>query len=323
MIYLITGITGFLGRALTRALLEDPATKRVVGFSSTEGKVSAFRKSFQDPRVDAWIGNVRERDRMRDALGVNPDVVIHAAAMKRIEECDRNPDEAFKTNELGTRNVVRACRRARVPKVLVISSDKATSPETYYGTTKSGAEQFALGQNAYSGKGKTRISVIRYGNIIGSTGSFINVLLDARRTGATVELTDPNCTRFWWKVDEAVAFIRRVIADMQGSEIWVPKLTSASLGYLASEIAPNSPQVVVGMRGPEKIHEAMINETEARNTYELSDCYVLLPKAGQPWSPAPPIGAVKVPEGFSYSSSQQPSSVRLEVHEAQLCTSPS
>ena len=135
MTYLITGITGFLGRALTTALLADPSTTRVAGFSSGEHKVAQFRSDFPDPRVDVWVGNVREKDRMRDALGIQPDVVIHAAAMKRVEVCEDNPDEAVKTNVFGTRNVVMACRRAGVPKVLVISSDKATSPETCYGKT--------------------------------------------------------------------------------------------------------------------------------------------------------------------------------------------
>jgi UDP-N-acetylglucosamine 4,6-dehydratase len=317
MKYLITGITGFLGRALTQALLDDPATTRVAGFSRDEHKIAAFKASF--PQADAWVGDVRDADRMHDALGVQPDVVIHAAAMKRVEACEDNPDEAVKTNIFGTRNVVLACRRANVPKVLVISSDKATSPETCYGKTKAAAEEIALGQNAYRGAGRTRVSVVRYGNVLGSTGSFLDALVRARVSGGAIAITDPDCTRFWWSVESAVGFVRDAIGMMRGAEIFVPKIANARVAELATAIAPQSEQIVTGMRGPEKLHEAMINATEARYTYELPDCYVLLPKQGQPWSPAPPPGAVRVPSGFSYDSSQQPQSVRLEVRDTLPC----
>lgn len=321
MIYLVTGLTGFLGRALTEALLADTSTTRVVGLTRDEHKRAAFRHQFPDPRVDVWLwtSGVCDRDRFRQALGVRPDVVIHAAAMKRVEACEEDPDEAYKTNVVGTRNVVTLARRAGVPKVLVISSDKATSPETCYGKTKAMAEEIALGQNVYRGKGQTRISVVRYGNILGSTGSFLDRLGRARATGEAIPITDISATRFWWSVTDAVGFILRVLNDMQGAEVWVPKLASAKVTDLALAIAPSSELIVTGMRGPEKLHEAMINETEARYAYELPDCYVLLPKQGYPWSPQPPVGAVKVPDGFSYASHQQPQSVRLELRESPLC----
>jgi len=326
MTYFITGITGFLGRALTQSLLEsDPSypPTRVVGLSRDEHKIAAFVPSFRDTRVEAWVGDVRDRARLDWAFRSKPDVVIHAAAMKRVELCEANPAEAVKTNIDGTRNVVEAAMLADIPRVIVVSSDKATSPETCYGKTKAAAEEIALGQNAYSGKGQTRISVVRYGNILGSTGSFLDTLVRARATGHAVPITDHMATRFWWHVGDAVGFIRRVIQDMQGAEVWVPKLVSARVVDLATAISPRSEIVVTGMRGPEKTHEAMINETEARYTYELPDCYVLLPKQGQYWSPSPPVGAVKVPDGFSYASHQQPQSVHFELQESQPCASAS
>lgn len=320
MTYLITGITGFLGRALTDALLTDPATVRVAGFSRDEHKVAAFQAQYPDPRVDVWVGDVRDRARVRDALAIRPDVVIHAAAMKRVERCEADPEEALKTNVLGTWTVARAARLAGVPRVLVVSSDKATSPETCYGVTKAMAEHVALGQNAYRRRPPTRISVVRYGNILGSTGSFLETLLRARHTGDVVEITDPASTRFWWHVEDAVAFIRLVLARMQGAEIFVPQLPNASVVDLARAIAPASSHVVVGMRGSEKTHEAMISPTEASYTYALPGYYVLLPKQGQPWSPAPPVGAVKVPAGFSYASHHQLQTVTFEeLRESPPC----
>ena len=253
-------------------------------------------------------------------LGVKPDVVIHAAAMKRVEACEADPDEALKTNVLGTRHMVRLARRADVPRVLVISSNKATSPETCYGKTKALAEEIALGENVYRGRGRTRVSAVRYGNILGSTGSFLDTLWRARQTGSAIPITDGAATRFWWQVSDAAQFILRVLAAMQGTEVWVPKLVSARVVDLAAAIAPASSLVLTGTRGPEKTHEAMINATEARYTYtyELDDCYVLLPKQGA-WSPAPPVGAVRVPDGFTYTSQQLPQPVRVEFPENLLC----
>jgi UDP-N-acetylglucosamine 4,6-dehydratase len=209
--------------------------------------------------------------------------------------------------------------RADVPKVVVISSDKACSPETVYGATKAAAEAAAIGANAWRGKRRTRISVVRYGNVLGSQGSFLDSIVAARQTGATLPITDLAATRFWWSIDDAVAFVGDVLGRMQGTEIWIPKLVSAKVVDLVKAIAPNAPMIVTGTRGPEKTHEAMINATEARYAWELPDCYVLLPKAGQWWSPDPPAGAVKVADGFRYASDGAPTSVRLESLEDQPC----
>ena len=323
MIYFITGITGYLGTALTRALLADPRTTRIVGMARHEPGIAAFRQQFhQDGRVEAWVGDVRDRDRLRWALRTVPDVVIHAAALKRVELCEAQPSEAVKTNIDGTRHVVEEAMLANVPKVLVVSSDKSTSAETCYGKTKAAAEEIALGQNAYRGDGPTRISVVRYGNVLGSTGSFLDQLLEARSTGGPVTITDPNATRFWWQIDDAVRFVRTVLDQMQGAEIWVPKLVSATVGDLARAIAPQAIQTVTGMRGSEKQHEAMISPTEVSFTYELPDCYVLLPKRGQWWSPEPPAGAVRVADTFRYTSNDDPLRVSFEVHEAPSCALP-
>lgn len=311
--YLITGAAGTLGRSLIATLLPRESTARIIAFTGREHRRADLQKDFRDSRLDCRVGDVRDRDRMDEAMGAHPDVVIHGAAMKRIEACEDEPEEALKTNVLGTLNVVKAAQARSVPKVMVVSSDKACSPETVYGATKAMAENLALAMNGHRGGGPTRVSVVRYGNILGSAGSFLHTLMRARETGESVPITDPRATRFWWTVEDAALFILRMIDRMEGAEIFVPHLVSSRVTDLAKAFAPKSELIPVGMRGPEKLHEAMINATEAAYTYELPECYVLLPKQDQWWSAQPPEGAVKVPDGFSYSSDQLPLDVTVEA----------
>lgn len=318
---LITGGSGTFGQACIQYALAAGA-RRVICLSRGEHRQAALRQAIPDPRLDCWIGDVRDVERLRWAFRVHPDVVIHAAALKRVDVCDAEPDEAFKTNVLGTRLVVQEAILANIPRVLVISSDKATSPETTYGKTKAAAEDLAIGLNAVRGCSLTRISVARYGNVLGSAGSFLETLLQARQTGDPITITDPQATRFWWSVDDAVRFVAWVLTVMQGGEIFVPKLASAKVVDLARALAPQSAQIVTGMRGSEKLHEAMINATEARYAYERPEAYVLYPKQGQPWSP-PPQG-VPVGDGFTYASDGDPLPVSVEeALEVLPCALPS
>ncbi len=302
---LVTGGSGTFGSAFIRYALACGA-KHVTVLSRGEHRQAALKAEIPDPRLECWIGDVRDRDRLAWAFDGHPDIVVHAAALKRVEACDGNPDEAYKTNIEGTRNVVQLAMRADVPRVLVISSDKACSPETTYGATKSAAEALAIGQNAYRGSRETRISVVRYGNVLGSQGSFLDRILRARETGETLPITDVDATRFWWAIDDAVAFVGTVLARMHGAEIWVPRLVSARLMDVVKAIAPDAPVEITGPRGAEKTHEAMISTTEARFAWAVDDAYVLLPRVGQWWSPNPPDGAVKVPADFRYASDTAP-----------------
>lgn len=297
----MTGGSGTFGRAFVQYALAQ-GVAQVIVLSRGEHRQAELLRDIDDPRLECWLGDVRDPERLRWAFASHPDIVIHAAALKRVESCESDPDEAIKTNIDGTRHVVKEAMMAGIPRVLVISSDKACSPETLYGTTKAAAEAAAIGQNRYRGNGVTQISVVRYGNILGSQGSFLETLERCRDTGAAVPITDTRATRFWWRIEEAVAFVGTVLQRMRGSEIWIPKLTSAPVVDLAKAVAPASSHQIVGMRGPEKLHEAMVNTTEAAYAYELPDCYVLLPKRGQWWSPSPPLGAIPVPDGFSFTS---------------------
>lgn len=311
--YLITGGSGTLGRALITALLPLASTKRIIVFSRGEHRQAALQADYPDPRLECWIGDVRDRNRLEWAFDCRPDVIIHAAALKRVESCEGHTDEARKTNIDGTHNVVELAMRADVPKVLVVSSDKACSPETAYGATKAAAEALAIGQNAWRGSRPTRISCVRYGNILDSQGAFLHTILKHKQTGHPLMITDPRASRFWWSGADAAQFILTVLDRMHGAEIFVPKLVSARVIDLVKALAPDVSLREGGMRGAEKIHEAMINQTEAAYTYELPDCYVLLPKLGQWWSALPPHDAIKVPAGFSYSSDQDPLSVSVEA----------
>ncbi len=308
---LITGGSGTFGAAFVRYALAHGAA-RVIVLSRGEHRQAELLQTINDPRLECWIRDVRNRNGLRWAFDCKPDVIIHAAALKRVEVCEREADEARLTNINGTRNVVELAMRANVPKVLVISSDKACAPETVYGATKAAAEALAISQNAKRGKRPTRVSVVRYGNVAFSQGSFLNTLMRAGQTGEPVQLIDPEHTRYWWGIDDAVAFVASVLEQMRGSEIWVPKLANARMGDLAKAFAPKSEVLIIPSRGPEKIHEAMISATESAYCWELEDRYVLLPKQGQWFSPEPPAGAVKVQPGFTYSSGQFPMSVSLE-----------
>lgn len=309
---LVTGGTGTFGAAFVRYALSHGAA-RVISVSTDGHKIAALLRQHADRRCEAWTGNVRDLDRMREVMRVRPDIVIHAAAMKRIEQCEANPEEAKKTNVDGTLNVVKAALEANVPRVLFVSSDKACSPETVYGATKAEAEQQAIARNGLRGNSPTRISAVRYGNVLGSNGSFLDQLLQCRLTGDPLPITDPEATRFWWSVDDAVAFVDRVLGRMQGAEIFIPRLISAKVIDLAKAMAPKSEVIVTGMRGPEKLHEAMINATEARYAWAIPEGYVLLPKVGQWWSPEPPPDGVKVSPEFTYTSNDDPLPVACEL----------
>lgn len=302
--FLITGITGSLGSALAKALLADPATERVIGVSRNGHNQIALKRKLSSPKLDCWQKCVTDRSAMMWAMRAKPDVVIHAAAEKNIEKCQENPAEAYRVNVEGTRVVVEEAMLAEVPRVLVVSSDKACEPVTRYGVTKAAAESLAIGQNAYRGKGQTRISVARYGNVSYSQGSVWSVFEDKGKRGEPIPITHPEMTRFLWPMEAAVEFVLSTIGLMQGGEIFVPKLQGFSVLEQARMVAPDSPVEIVGLRGTEKIHEAMISADEPF-VWELPDRYVVIPDYGEWWAANPPVGSVRVPPHFRYASNSE------------------
>ncbi|CAG0981142.1 UDP-N-acetylglucosamine 4,6-dehydratase [Anaerolineales bacterium] len=300
-IVLVTGGTGSFGKKFTKILLEEHQPKKVIIFSRDELKQHEMQVGgFTDSRLRYFIGDVRDRERLVRAMhGV--DIVVHAAALKQVPACEYNPMEAIKTNIMGTANVVEAALDAGVKKVLTVSTDKAVSPANLYGATKLAAEKLTIQSNAYAGGSATRFSCVRYGNVVGSRGSVVPLFLKQRANGH-VTITDDRMTRFWLSLDQGVRFVIHCIEQMEGGEVFVPKIPSTKVVDLAKAIAPNAEIKVIGIRPGEKLHEALISEDEARNTIELKDMFVVQPAEaiwfGYSWQDR----GKPLPEGYIYSS---------------------
>jgi UDP-N-acetylglucosamine 4,6-dehydratase len=302
-VVLVTGGTGSFGKAFIRILLDEYKPAKVIVFSRDELKQHEMREAgFDQPNLRYFIGDVRDRDRLKRAMdGVT--VVVHAAALKQVPACEYNPMEAINTNILGTANVVEAALETGVHKVLALSTDKAVSPANLYGATKLAAEKLTVQSNAYSGDRPTRFACVRYGNVVGSRGSVVPVFLRQRENGM-LKITDERMTRFWLSLEQGVRFVLHCIEVMQGGEVFVPKLPSTTITDLAKAIAPDAKLEVTGIRPGEKLHEMLISEDEARTAVELDDMYVIQPAQG-PWFVRSWDGKGKaLPEGFYYVSNE-------------------
>lgn len=267
---LITGGSGFLGHALVESFLAE-GCERICIYSRSESRQAEMAERFDHhPALRFFVGDVRDEYRLRRAMG-SVYSVIHAAALKRIEVGKYNPDEMVKTNVIGTMNVIEAARQARVGKVLLVSSDKAFSPVSPYGQSKALAESLVLQSN--DGQHGPRFSVVRYGNVAGSTGSVIPTWRTARALGRRIRLTSPRCTRFWMSRGEAARLVLDTLATMQGGELAVPDLPAYELGDLATAMELDRHSIdVVGLGSHEKYHESMdetrCSETARRMTVE-------------------------------------------------------
>jgi UDP-N-acetylglucosamine 4,6-dehydratase len=236
-VVLITGGTGSFGKKFTEIMLREYHPRKIIIYSRDELKQHQMRMSgFDHPSLRYFIGDVRDRDRLRRALhGVN--IVVHAAALKQVPACEYNPMEAIKTNILGTSNVVEAALDAGVEKVLALSTDKAVNPVNLYGATKLAAEKLVIQSNAYAAGTATRFSCVRYGNVVGSRGSVVPVFLRQRSSGK-LTITDERMTRFWISLEQGVRFVISCIQQMEGGEVFVPKIPSMRVMDLARAIAP-------------------------------------------------------------------------------------
>ncbi len=303
-VVLITGGTGSFGRKFVEVMLKEYAPCKLIVFSRDELKQHEMRVSGLDhPNLRYFIGDVRDVDRLRRAMhGV--DIVVHAAALKQVPACEYNPMEAIKTNILGSSNVIEAALDMGVKKVLALSTDKAVSPINLYGATKLAVEKLFVQSNAYAGGSATRFSCVRYGNVVGSRGSVIPVFLKQRQNGK-LTVTDKRMTRFWLTLDQAVHFVIKCVGEMQGGEVFVPKIPSTRILDLAAVIAPNAEIEYVGIRPGEKLHEELISEDEARSTLEREGMYVVKPSATL-WQRDLHYDGASLPDGFCYTSDTNP-----------------
>jgi UDP-N-acetylglucosamine 4,6-dehydratase len=297
---LITGGTGSFGKAFLKQILETRNPARVVVFSRDELKQYEMRQVWgDDPRVRFFIGDIRDRDRLKMALhGV--DYVVHAAALKQVDTAEYNPMEYVKTNILGSENVMQASIDAGVKRVVALSTDKASSPVNLYGATKLTADKLFVSSNHYAAGYDTHFSVVRYGNVMGSRGSVIPFFRRLAESGQPLPITDMRMTRFWITLPQAVEFVMSSFNDMAGGELYVPRIPSMKVVDLARAVAPDAELVEVGIRPGEKLHEEMISAEDSRRTLRQADRYVVLPTLAD-WGFSSPAGE-PVEDGFSYTS---------------------
>ncbi len=313
---LVTGGTGSFGKAFVKTVLARyPEVKRLVIYSRDELKQFEMAQQFPDskyPGIRYFIGDVRDEARLRRALeGV--DIVVHAAALKQVPAAEYNPFECIKTNVLGAQNLIEACLDSKVERVVALSTDKAAAPINLYGATKLASDKLFVAANRIQGARGIRFSVVRYGNVMGSRGSVIPFFLDRKDSG-TLPITDQAMTRFNISLQEGVDMVLWSIENALGGEILVPKIPSYRIGDVATAIAPEAKQEVVGIRPGEKIHEEMITSSDSLNTVDLGDYYAILPSAGtytvEEYCASQ--GGKLVEPGFAYNSGTNPDFLTVE-----------
>ena len=303
---LITGGTGSFGNTFVPMTLSKHDPQKIIIFSRDEMKQWEMAKKFDgDPRVRFFIGDVRDKERLYRALdGV--DFVVHAAATKIVPTAEYNPFECVKTNVIGAMNLIDACIDKGVSRVVALSTDKASSPINLYGATKLASDKLFVAGNSYSGAHRSRFSVVRYGNVMGSRGSVIPFFMSIKDSGV-IPITDPRMTRFMISLEQGVKLVWHTFEDMEGGEIYVKKIPSMNVVDLAKVIAPEATQKIVGIRPGEKLHEQMISPEDAFYTYEYDEHFKILPVINN-WSSDPfrIKDGKRVSEGFVYASDNNP-----------------
>jgi len=274
---LITGGTGSFGKMFIKMLLQRYRPKRVVVFSRDELKQFEMQQEFNAPQMRYFLGDVRDRERLVQAMrGI--DFVIHAAALKQVPAAEYNPTECIKTNIHGAENVIFAAIENSVEKVIALSTDKAANPINLYGATKLVSDKLFVAANNIVGQLKPRFAVVRYGNVVGSRGSVVPFFQKLIDSGATeLPITDPRMTRFWITLQEGVDFVFNNFARMQGGEIFVPKIPSVRITDLATAMAPHMPTKIIGIRPGEKLHEIMCPHDDSHLTLDFGDHFVIRP----------------------------------------------
>ena len=303
---LVTGATGSFGKRFVRKVLDRHNPNRLVIFSRDELKQFEMQQVFRDARLRWVLGDVRDKERLYHALdGIN--VVVHAAAMKQVPASEHNPMEAIRTNVMGAGNIISACIDQGVERVIALSTDKAANPANLYGATKLCSDKLFVAANVLAEPQRTRFSVVRYGNVIGSRGSVIPFFMQRRASGV-LPITDPRMTRFWITLGEGVQFVVDCLDKMRGGEVFVPKIQSMNIMDVAKVVAPECRTEIIGIRPGEKLHEIMITPDDAWNTAEFDDHYVIQP-ATDWWNRGDYLAATggkPVAEGFMYSSDSNP-----------------
>jgi UDP-N-acetylglucosamine 4,6-dehydratase len=308
---LITGGTGSFGKMFTKLILErNPDVKKLVILSRDEQKHFQMAQEFPEDKYPAmryFIGDVRDKERLKRAFeGI--DIVIHAAAMKHVHLAEYNPMECVKTNINGAENVIDAALESGVSHVVALSTDKAAAPINLYGATKLTSDKLFVAANNMKGGRNIRFSVVRYGNVMGSNGSVMPFFLNKKKNGEKfLPITDKNMTRFNISLQDGCEMVFYAIEKAWGGEVFVPKIPSYKISDVATAIAPDLEQKVVGIRPGEKLHEEMITASDSYNTVDLGKYYAILPQKS-PYSQyskddyKKAFNGTDVPNEFSYNS---------------------
>lgn len=275
---LITGGTGFIGKALTTEILKYNPSQIII-FSRDEVKHYLMLQEFNDSRLKSILGDVRDYGAVLTATkGV--DVVIHAAALKRIDILEYNIGESIATNIMGTEHIAKACIENKVGKALFVSSDKACLPANTYGACKYISEKIFT-NFAANIEHETQFVVVRYGNVLESTGSVIPFFCQKIKNNQAVPLTDVRMTRFFIAKEQAIELIFKALLYGVGGEVFIPALPAFKIvdliSVLQERFEKNTDIEIVGLRPGEKIHELMINGTEIPRTYKFQDMFVIVP----------------------------------------------
>lgn len=314
---LITGGTGSFGKQYVKTLLAHYRPRRLVIYSRDELKQFEMAQEFNAECMRYFIGDVRDRDRLIQAMkGI--DYVIHAAALKQVPAAEYNPMECIKTNVHGAENVIQAALTNDVQKVIALSTDKAANPINLYGATKLASDKLFIAANNVAGGHRTRFSAVRYGNVIGSRGSVAPFFKKLIADGWDhLPITDSRMTRFWITLQQGVDFVLKNFERMHGGELFVPKIPSIHVVDLAKAMAPTLPHKIIGIRPGEKLHETMCPADDSHLTLEFADHFVIQPTIQ--FSNAVDFVVNKlgergqaVEQGFEYNSGKNPRFLNID-----------
>ena len=276
---LITGGTGSFGSMFVSHMLKNYNLKKIIIFSRDELKQFHMQENLikYKKKIRFFIGDIRDKDRLDLSLrGV--DYVIHAAALKQVPAAEYNPIEAIKTNIMGAQNLVLSCINNNVKKLIALSTDKAVNPVNLYGATKLSSDKLFIASNNLSGNFGTKFSAVRYGNVLSSRGSVIPIFSKLKKENKKiVPITHKDMTRFFISKKDAVEFVLNSLTQMNGGEIFVPKIPSFKITELAKVIFKECKFKIIGIRPGEKIHEVLISKEESNYTKEFKNNYIIYP----------------------------------------------
>jgi UDP-N-acetylglucosamine 4,6-dehydratase len=314
---MITGGTGSFGKEYVKTLLARYKPRKIIIFSRDELKQYEMEQDYHQGCMRYFIGDVRDRDRLIQAMN-GVDYVIHAAALKQVPAAEYNPMECIKTNIHGAEHVIHAALANNVKKVIALSTDKAANPINLYGATKLASDKLFVAANNIAGGHITRFSVVRYGNVVGSRGSVVPFFKKRIAEGCDrLPITDVRMSRFWITLQQGVDFVLKNFERMQGGEIFVPKIPSVNVVDLARAIAPHLANEIIGIRPGEKLHETMCPADDSHLTLEFADHFVITPTirfSGRVDFATNKLGEQGVPveQGFEYSSGKNPDFLSIQ-----------